>query len=242
MMPELSLGDAHRCGRQADPPRAHRGLGGRLDCHLGSDPRGVRSLRTGAGGLLREAVRGQRHVGALGWALRWAGCGRHVRSVDPQLHPAVQGTRAHRLEGGRQGPHERTQESLRASSPQGHLDREGQGVPDAVGPAALPRVLPVLRRRGGDRDRQRGRGEEGTRASPRGSSPTRSARSSASSPDATPSSRRPASTAPRRSTRRPASPTRASRSTAPRSTCRSRGTSRCGSKATSSSPKARVGR
>ena len=242
MMPELSLADAHRCGRQADPPRAHRGLGGRVDRRLGRDPGRIRALRTGSGGLLREAVRRQRHVGALGWAVGRAGCGRHVRSVDPQLHPAVQGTRAHRLDGGGQGPPERAQEPLRAPAPQGHLDREGEGVPDAVGPAALPRVVPVVRRRGGGRARRRSRGQEGTRVRPRGSSPTRSAPSSASSPDATRSSRRPASTARESSTRRPASPTRSSRSTAPSCTCRSRGTSRCGSKATSSSRKARVGR
>ena len=36
-----------------------------------------------------------------------------------------------------------------------------QGVPDAVGPAALPRVVPVVGRRGGDRARQRGRSQEG---------------------------------------------------------------------------------
>ena len=194
-MPELSLGDAHRCGRQADPPCAHRGLGRRLDRHLGRDPRRVRALRAGAGRLLREAVRRQRHVGAVGWALGWAGRGRHVRPVDPQLHPAVQGTRAHRLDGGGQGPQERAQEPLRAPAPQGHLDREGEGVPDAVGPAALPRVVPVVRRRGGGRARQRGRGQEGARGRRRGSSPTRSAPSSASSPDATRSSRRRASTA-----------------------------------------------
>ena len=67
---------------------------------------------------------------------------------------AVQGARAHRLEGGGQGPPERAQEPVRAPAPAGHLDREGQGVPDAVGPAALPRVVPVLGRRGRDRARR----------------------------------------------------------------------------------------
>ena len=46
----------------------------------------------------------------------------------------------------------------------------------------------------------------------------------------------------RASTRTPASPTRASRSTSPSSTCRSRGTSRCGSRATTSPTSARAGR
>ena len=50
-----------------------------------------------------------------------------------------------------------------------------------------------------------------------------------------------ARTARRTSTRRPASPTRATTSTAPRSTCRSRGTSRCGSRTSASAPRARAG-
>ena len=62
----------------------------------------------------------------------------------------------------------------------------------------------------------------------------RCARSRRRSPAATRCARRARSTARPTSTRRPASPTRSSRSTAPSSTCRSAGTSRCGSRPTTS--------
>ena len=114
-----------------------------------------------------------------------------------------------------------------------HLDREGQGVADDVGPGALPRVVPVVRRRvrGGvhRRGRRRG-GREGRTARRRGSSARRCAPSRRRSRAAIRCVRRARSTARPTCTRRPASPTRASRSTAPSSTCRSAGTSRCGSR------------
>ncbi len=64
-----------------------------------------------------------------------------------------------------------------------------------------------------------------------GSSPTPSAPSSVSSPGATPSAPKPGWIVRPPSTKRPASPILAARSTAPRSTCPSRGTSPCGSRA-----------
>ena len=79
---------------------------------------------------------------------------------------------------------------------------------------------------------ERGRGRRAGRR--RGSSAPRCAPSRRRSRVATRCARRARSTARPTCTRRPASPTRASRSTAPSSTCRSAGTSRCGSRPTTS--------
>ena len=185
MMPELSLADA--LGAVGKPiHRVHTaGSVGASTAMTRRDHGRVGSVRPGAGGLLREAVRGQRHVGAVGRPLGRSGRGRHLRPVDPQLHLAVGCARAHRVAGRGEGPAERAEEPERPPAHRGHLDREGEGVPDAVGAAPLPRVVPVVRRRGRDRARQRGRGQGGAARSRRGSSPTPSAPSSARSPGAT---------------------------------------------------------
>ncbi len=82
-----------------------------------------------------------------------------------------------------------------------------------------------------------------THSSAAGASPRRCAPSWASLPGRdTVRSASGGSTAAPRSTRTPASPTRASRSTSPSCTCRSRGTSRCGSRATTSPTSVRAGR
>ncbi len=242
MMPELSLADA--LGAVGKPiHRVHTaGSVGASTAITGATLVESRPLRARAGRLLREAVRGQRHVGAVGRSLRRPGRGRHVRAVDPQLHPAVRRARAHRLEGRGQGPAQRAEEPVRAPADRGHLDREGEGVPDAVGPAALPRVVPVVGRRGGGRARQRGRRPKQAPRPPAwviahakrtefGSFPGRDTVQAAGG-------RRLRRGALREGRHhRPA----AARSTAPSSTCRSRGTSPCGSRATSSPPKARAG-
>ena len=127
----------------------------------------------------------------------------------------------------------------------GHLAREGEGVADDVGPGALPRVVPVVRRRvRGGVHRRGGRQRGGGRRPPAGVDPRlRGALRAVAVPGSRPgppAGR--ASTARPTCTARPASPTRSSRSTAPSSTCRSAGTSRCGSRATTSPPPARAGR
>ena len=84
MMPELSLADA--LGAVGKPiHRVHTaGSVGASTAITGRHARGVGSLRPRARRLLREAVGGQRHVGALGRAFGRAGRGRHVRAVDPR--------------------------------------------------------------------------------------------------------------------------------------------------------------
>ena len=139
---------------------------------------------------------------------------------------------------------ERAEEPVRAPEDPGHLHREGEGVPDAVGAPPLPRVLPVVGRRVRGRAHQRGRreGRRGRRA-PAGVDHRRVVAQRAAElpgPRPGPSGRvraRPRGT----STSRPASPTRASRSTWPSCTCRSRGTRRSGSRVTTSRRRARAG-
>jgi hypothetical protein len=161
MMPELSLADA--IGAVGKPVHRVHTAG---SVGASTAVSGVTLVESGRYERVLVVCYEKQSEGNATWALsgvdRRSRRGRHVRSVDPQLHPAVQGTRAHRLDGGRQGPQERAQEPVRALAPEGHLDREGQRVPDAVGPAALPRVVPVVRRRARGRARRRGGRQEGT--------------------------------------------------------------------------------
>ena len=137
------------------------------------------------------------------------------------------------------------EEPVRPPEDRGHLDREGEGVPDDVGADPLPRVVPVVRRRlrGGAHRRGRRQGGRGRRPTA-GVDPRRvvTVASRRASPAATRCAPRPACRAPTTSTSRPASPTRASRSTWPSCTCRSRGTRRSGSRPTASPSRARAGR
>ncbi len=148
----------------------------------------------------------------------------------------------HRHDGRGEGPAERAEEPVRAPAPRGHQHREGGRVADAVGPDPLPRDVPVVRRRlrdgladeaGGDRAAKPPAWVHGTAMR---SEPTMFAGRDAGEPAGGQGLRR------RRLRARPASPTRASRSTAPRSTCRSAGTSRCGWRTSASRPRARAGR
>ena len=111
---------------------------------------------------LREAVRLGRHVGAVGApAVRRPAAGRGgrlLRPAHPRLHAPVGRPRAHRPDGGGQGPAERHAQPLRPPAPGRHRHEDGRGLDDAVGPAPLPRGLPVLRRRRGHGAGRRGRG------------------------------------------------------------------------------------
>ena len=187
----------------------------------------------GAGRRLREAVRGQRPVRPGQRQGRLAGRRRCVRPVHPRLHPPQRGPRAHRLEGGGQGPAERAEESLRPparsrTSP----SRRCKASPDDVGADPLPRVVPVLRRRLRRGHHRRGGGKAaaadgGLRP---GSSAPRPAPSRRASPVAIRCDPRPPAVRSRRLRARPGSPIPAARSTRPSSTCRSRGTSPSGSR------------
>ena len=224
MMPELSLCRRARCGRQADPSRAHRRVGRRVDrdhrgrrsssrvattacssCATRSSPRATPRgrCRAGAPAVRARAARSRRGSAATSSA---PGAPEHIGwkvAVKDRLN-ALKNPYAH------------------LHLP-GHHDREGQGVADAVGPAALPRVVPVVGRRGGDRARQRGRRPRARRSRRRGSSPTPSAPSSASFPGRDTVRIQAGRRLRRRAVQaRRASRTRSSRSTAPSSTCRSR--------------------
>ena len=243
MMPELYLADA--LGAAGKPMmRVHTAgsVGGStavVASHLvqSGDPRARARSR------VREAVRGQRAVGPRRWSQRRHGRGRDLRPVDRSVHPALGRARAHRLDGRGQGPPERGEEPVRApEARRHHASRRCKESPMLWEPIRFLESCPssdgacaiVLADEAGPRRRPRRR---------RGCTAT-SVRSRARlrSPGATRCARRPASTARPTSTGRPASRTRASRSTSPRSTCRSAGTSRCGSRATTSPARARAGR
>ena len=183
------------------------------------------------------------HSGAVHQAGR-RGRRRLLRTARAVVHPPLRRTDAHRRDGRGQGPAQRRQEPAGAPAPARHHVREGDGVPDAVGPDPLRRDVPVVRRCLRAGDRQRGdRGQAGRRGPPRRVDPRHrdAHRADWRSPAATRSTRRPAATPPRRCEGRPASPARSTRSTSPRSTCRSRGSSRCGWRTSGSRPRARAG-
>ena len=194
----LPRAGARRRG-QADVPRPHGGLGGRVDGHRGVAPRGVGCARARAHRGLREAERLGRHVGALGApALLGAAAGRGRRVLRPDhpgLHVPLGRAARHRHDGGGQGPAARAEEPLRAPPPARHLHEDGGGVDHAVGPAALPRVVPVLGRRCRDGHRVGeggGCGHGGDRVGRRrGSTAWPCARSRRCSPAGTRSTRRP---------------------------------------------------
>ena len=231
-----------RRGRQADPPRAHRGLGGRLDRDLGrarwsspactsgcswsatrSSPRATRPGRSAAGAPAARARAARSRRGSASTS--------RARKAPEHIGWKVA-----------------VKDRLNAlKNPYAHLHlndisiEKVKRVPDAVGSAALPRVVPVVRRRGGDRARPMQKARSGAAPPGMGHRP-RQAHRVRSVPGP-----RHGEAAGRRRLRegalqegghhRPAP----RRSTAPSSTCRSRGTSRCGSRATSSAKRARAG-
>ena len=137
--------------RQADAARAHGRQRGRLDGDRGREPGAGRHPRTRAHGRLREAVREQRHVGAVDQdPVPRSGRGgrrRLLRAADPRLHAALRRARGHGHPRGAEGPPERAQEPLRPPPDPGHRLRQDGQLADALGSDPLPRDLPVLGRR-----------------------------------------------------------------------------------------------
>ena len=133
------------------------------------------------------------------------------------------------------------EEPLRAPARARHHVRLHQGLDHAVGPDPLRRDVPVVRRclRRGAGVGVRGRGVAA--AAGLGAQHRHALGADACRPTVTRSSPVAAPSARPSSTRRPASPTRGARSTAPRSTCRSRGSSPCGSRASGSPGRERAG-
>ncbi len=244
MMPELFLADA--LGAVGKPLlRVHTaGSVGGSTANVAAIARAVRCAPPGAGRGVREAVRVQRDVGA-------------VRSRPPFTMPVHAGA------GGYFAPHVRSYirrsgapehigaivavkdrrngalQPVRAPAAARHHGRVGARVHHAVGPDPLRRDLPVLGRRvrrdhlgdeptspvvGGvdprDRDAHRADDVRRTRPGQPAGRPRRGARRCGS---------------------RRASPTRCPKWTPPRSTCRSRGSSRCGWRTSASPRSARAG-
>ena len=147
--------------------------------------------------------------------------------------------RAHRVAGRGEGPAERAEERVRAPQDRGHLDREGARVADDVG---ADRYLESCPSSDGacaviftDEDGGKAAASDGRQPAWVLGTAVRS------EPGQLPRARRRCgrrarSTARGTSTGRSASPTRASRSTWPSCTCRSAGTSRSGSRVTTSPP------
>ena len=84
-----------------------------------------------------------------------------------------------------EGPPRRAAQPEGAPAPPRHRPEDGRGVVPAVGPAALPRRVPELRRRDGDGARQREGRRRARRARWRGSTAWRCAASRRCSPAAT---------------------------------------------------------
>ena len=174
-----------RRGRQADPSGAHRRFGRRVD---GDHRRDM--VESGRYDRVLVVCYEKQSEGNATWALSGGRSGGQGAggTFAPWIRSYIQRSGAPEHIGWKVAVKdrlERAEEPVRAPAPARHLDREGQGVADAVGPAALPRVVPVVRRRRGDRARQRGGGARRRRRSRRGSSPTPSAPSSARSRAAT---------------------------------------------------------
>ena len=190
MKPELFLADALGAAGQADAARAHRRQRRLLDGDRRHRRGEGRPLPARAHRRVREAGRGQRAVGPRRRQVRQHGRGRHLRPVDARLHQPFGRARAHRLEGRGQGPAQRGQEPVRAPQAPRHHHREGAGLADAVG----SRSTSSSRAR---RPTARARSSSPTTTPPAthvdagvGARRPRCARSSVSSPAATPSARR----------------------------------------------------
>ena len=244
MMPELYLADA--LGAAGKPLlRVHTAgsVGGSTAIVAASLVQAGRP-RAGADRRLREAVGVQRDVGALGaGAVHHAGArrrGRLLRSARALLHPPVRRTDARRRDRRGEGPAERTEEPLRPPAQRGHHGRVGARLARCSGTRSgtTRRVRPpTAPARWSSRPRTPPRSVpnpawiHGTQMR---SEPTTAAERDQVNPQAG----REAAAA---LWRRPASPARSTRSTAPRSTCRSRGSSRCGWRTSASPPRARAG-
>ena len=231
--------------RQADAAGAHRRQRRRLDRRS--------SRRTSSRPAVHERVLTvayeKQSEGNAQWGLarrpeRRHGRGRHLRPVDARLTSSASGAPEHI--GWKVAVKDRRNA---AKNPYAHLQmpnltiEEVKESPMLWDPHPLPRVVPVLGRRVRDGAHQRGGRRSARRSRRRGSSA--SAMRSELGDVPRPRPRAPAGgrrVRARDVRRRPASPTRASRSTWPSCTCRSAGTSRCGSRATTSSRPRRRGR
>ena len=242
-------GAGPRRGGEADVPGPHGRVGRGLDRHRGLAPRRRGHPRAGADRGLREAERLRRHVGALGApALLGAAAGRGRRLLRPHhpgLHAPVGRARPHRHDGGGQGPAARAQEPLRPPPPARHLHEMVRGLDHAVGPAPLPRDLPVVRRRRrhGASGRRRRRRRPPAPPAAAGLDPRHGHALGADHVRRA----RPGEPAGRAGLRRRRVPpgrdhrTRGPDSTWPRCTCPSAGTSPCGSRTWASAPRATGG-
>ena len=137
-----------RRGRQADDPRAHR------RARSAARPRSSRRKLVAAGhprarahGRVREAVGEQRDVGPLGAdAVRGAARRRRrrlLRAAHPRVHVPLGRAALHRPPRRGEGPARRAAQPEGAPAPPRHRPEDGRGVVPAVGPAALPRRVPV---------------------------------------------------------------------------------------------------
>ena len=217
-----------RRGRQADPPRAHRGLGRRLD----RDRRRRTWSRPAVTSACSTVCYEKQSEGNAQWGSRrrraaaaWARAASSRRGSAAYI-PQSERARAHRLDGRGQGPPAtRSRTRTRTCSCPDITIEKVKESPDAVGPDPLPRVVPVVRRcvRDGARP-TRPAAKKAPRPPAWVHRATRSAASSASSPGRdTGAARRRASSA-REALYKKAGhhqPARADRR-APSSTCRSR--------------------
>ena len=162
MMPELYLADA--LGAAGKPLlRVHTAgsVGGATGIVAASLVQaGVH--RAGAGRGVREAVRVQRHVGAVDHAaVQHAAAGRGgrlLRAAHPRLHPAQRRARSTSARWSRSRTGATAPEPVRPPAAARHHAGEGAGLADAVGPGPLRRDLPVLGRRVRRGHRRPGRG------------------------------------------------------------------------------------
>ena len=147
-----------RRGRQADDARSHRRFGRRFDVDRRGQARRRGCTRAGAHRRVREAVGEQRDLGPVGAdAVPGAAgcrCGWLLRAAHPCLHVSLGRAAPHRPPGRGEGPPGGAAQSESAPAPARHRLEDGRGVVSPVGPAALPRCLPVVRRRDGARARQ----------------------------------------------------------------------------------------
>ena len=130
VMPELYLADA--LGATGKPMiRVHTaGQRRRLDRDRRGEARDGRGPRAGAHRRVREAVREQRDLGALGrdavpGAAR-RGCRRLLRADHPRVHPPVRRARAHRAPRVGEGPAQRAAQPEGAAAPARHRPQDGR--------------------------------------------------------------------------------------------------------------------
>ena len=175
--------------RQADDPGPHRGQRRRLDRDRRGEARDGRRPRAGAHGRVREAVREQRDVGALGRDAVPGAARRRRRAATSRrssgVHPPIRCAGLHRAPGVGEGPPQRVAQPEGAAAPARHRPQDRPGVDAALGAAPAPRRLPELRRRDGDGHRQRAGRGRGARGRSPGSTAPRCAASRRCSPAGT---------------------------------------------------------